>query len=485
MLIGLLLIPLIGALLVRFAPERKVAGLLALGTTVVAFALSLVLFLGFNPDGGTQYGVSYPWIPSLGISFTLGIDGISMLLILLTTFLLPVIILSSLQSEIRSNKLFYSLVLIMQTALMGVFMAGDGFLFYVFWELALIPIWFICLLWGGEERVRITLKFFIYTLAGSLLMLVGLIFVYLRTPEAHSFSMNALYSADLTPDQQSWVFWAIFLAFAIKIPVFPFHGWQPDTYVDAPAQGSMLLSGIMLKMGLFGVLKWLIPVVPQGVAAWGATAAVLSVIGVVYGSVMALAQKDFKRLIAYSSIAHVGLITAGLFALNMQSLQGGMYQMLSHGINVVGVFLIAEIIERNFGTRIMKDLGGLVRDNKLFSVSFMIIVLGSVALPLTNGFVGEFLILTGMYQYSPELTFFGGLTVILGAVYMLRAFQNIMLGDRHVEQRKKIELAASEQVILVLVSVMIVIMGVYPEFLMRLSEPAMNSILELAGVPHS
>ncbi len=485
MLIGLLLIPLIGALLVRFATERKMAGMMALGASLVAFVLSVVIFIGFDPNGGTQLGVSYPWIPALGISFTIGIDGISMLLILLTTFLLPLIILSSLGHEIMSHKLFYSLILIMETALLGVFMAGDGFLFYVFWELALIPIWFICLLWGGKDRVRITLKFFIYTLAGSLLMLVGLIFVYLKTPETHSFSMNALYNADLTPGQQSMVFWAIFLAFAIKIPVFPFHGWQPDTYVDAPAQGSMLLSGIMLKMGLFGVVKWLIPIVPLGVSEWGSTAAVLSVIGVVYGSLMALAQKDFKRLIAYSSIAHVGLITAGLFALNMQGLQGGMYQMLSHGINVVGVFLIADIIERRCGTRIMSNLGGLVRDNKLFSVSFMIIVLGTVALPLTNGFVGEFLILTGMYQYSPELTLFGGLTVILGAVYMLRAYQYIMLGDRHVEQRKNIELASNEKAILVIVSLMIVVMGIYPEFLMRISEPAMNSILELAGVPHS
>lgn len=485
MLIGLLLIPLIGALLVRFVQEKKTAGLLAFGAALVALVYSVVIFLGFDPNGGVQFGLSYPWIPALGISFSLGVDGVSMLLVLLTNFLLPLIILSSLESDIRSHKIFYSLILVMQSALLGVFMAGDGFLFYIFWELALIPIWFICLLWGGKDRVRITLKFFIYTLAGSLLMLVGLIFVYLKTPEAHSFSLTALYDADLTPDQQSMVFWAIFLAFAIKIPVFPFHGWQPDTYVDAPPQGSMLLSGIMLKMGLYGVIKWLIPIVPLGVSEWGSTAALLSVIGVVYGSVMALAQKDFKRLIAYSSMAHVGLISAGLFALNMQGLQGGMYQMLSHGINVVGVFLIADIIERRCGTRIMNDLGGLVRDNKLFSVSFMIIVLGSVALPLTNGFVGEFLILTGMYRFSPELTFFGGLTVILGAVYMLRAYQYIMLGDRHVEQSKNIELASNEKLILVIVSLMIVIMGIYPDMLMRVSEPAMNSILELAGVPHS
>src|SRR6185295_152002 len=249
--------------------------------------------------------------------------------------LVPIIILSSFSHTYKNGPLFYSLILMMQMSLVGVFVALDGFLFYVFWELALIPIYIICLIWGGQDRVRITLKFFIYTLFGSLLMLVALIYLYLQTPGGHTFDINAFYALHLSASQQAYIFWAFFLAFAIKMPVFPFHTWQPDTYTDSPTSGTMLLSGIMLKMGIYGVLRWLLPVVPLGVTDWGTTAMVLSIIGVVYASCIAMVQKDFKRLIAYSSIAHVGLIAAGIFSLTMQGLQGGTIQMLSHGINVV------------------------------------------------------------------------------------------------------------------------------------------------------
>ena len=326
---------------------------------------------------------------------------------MLTTFLVPLIILSSFNHTYKSPGLFYGLILTMQFALVGVFCAYDGFLFYVFWELALIPIYLICLMYGGKERLRITLKFFIYTLSGSLLMLVTLIYLWLQTPGTHSFDLQALYALNLSSGHESWIFWGMFLAFAIKMPIFPFHTWQPDTYVDAPAPGTMLLSGIMLKMGVFGVMRWLLPIVPAGVAEWGNLVMILSVIGVVYASCIAWMQKDFKRLIAYSSIAHVGLISAGVFSLTFQGLHGSVIQMLCHGINVVGLFFIADMIEQRTGTRKMDELGGLRTSAPIFSTYFMIIMLASVALPLTNGFVGEFLLINGIFQYDQTMAAFG------------------------------------------------------------------------------
>jgi NADH-quinone oxidoreductase subunit M len=369
----------------------------------------------------------------------------------------------------------------MQMALVGVFTADDGFLFYVFWELALIPIYFICLVWGGENRGQITFKFFVYTLFGSLFMLIGLIYLYNHTnvEGLKSWAVQDLYAAgrSLTETQQSAVFWLIFIAFAIKMPVFPFHTWQPDTYVNAPTQGTMLLSGIMLKMGTFGVIKWLLPVVPLGLEKWGGTAMILSVVGIIYASVIALSQKDFKRLIAYSSIAHVGLISAGIFSMNQQGLQGAIMQMLAHGVNVVGLFFIADIILRHTGTREMDKLGGIRSMNGNFGVLFLIVLLGSVALPLTNGFIGEFLLINGVYQYNAWFAAFAGLTVILGAVYMLRAYQKIMLGERRDSNITFGSIAGSDKLVLVIICAVILIFGVYPKPLNDIAEEAVKGIL--------
>lgn len=416
--------PLLAALLV-FLSRGNTARNLALGFSVIEFAIAIAAFIQFRHNPGSQHLVfNQAWVPSLGIHFSVAIDGLSILMVLLTTFLVPLIILSSFKNAYENPHSFYGLVLVMQMALVGVFAASDGFLFYVFWELALIPIYFICLLWGGENRGQITFKFFVYTLFGSLFMLIGLIYLYNHTNAEglKSWAVQDLYQAgrSLAANQQSAVFWLIFIAFAIKMPVFPFHTWQPDTYVNAPTQGTMLLSGIMLKMGTFGLIKWLLPVVPLGVEKWAFTAVVLSVIGIVYASIIAISQKDFKRLIAYSSIAHVGLISAGIFSMNQQGIQGAIMQMLAHGVNVVGLFFIADIILRHTGTREIDKLGGIRSMNGNFAVLFLIVLLGSVALPLTNGFIGEFLLINGVYQYCSWLAAFGGLTVILGAVYIDR-----------------------------------------------------------------
>ena len=348
MLTLLIFFPLIAAIFT--AASGKQAGRLAFIFAVIELIMSIAMIIQFIPTGGFQFTQNISWISSLGVRYNVGLDGISILLVLLTTFLVPVILLSSFNREYKNPALFYSLILVMQFALIGVFSALDGFLFYMFWELALIPIYLICLIWGGPNRFRITLKFFIYTLFGSLLMLVALIWLWYQTPGTHTFDLAAFYSLNLSSSQQSWIFWALFLAFAIKMPIFPFHTWQPDTYVDSPTPGTMLLSGIMLKMGIYGVLRWLLPIVPQGLDAWGLTVIVLSVTGIIYASLIAMTQKDFKRMIAYSSIAHVGLISSGIFSLTHQGIQGGVIQMISHGIVVVGLFFIAEIINSRMGT---------------------------------------------------------------------------------------------------------------------------------------
>lgn len=483
MLVGLLIIvPLIASLLVFFT-KGNTSRTVALGLSVVEFILSLVVLFQFkhNPTSADLM-LNCQWVESLGIHFAVSVDALSMLMVLLTTFLVPLIILSSFNTSYEKPNSFYGLILLMQMALVGVFTANDGFLFYVFWELALIPIYFICLLWGGENRGRITFKFFVYTLFGSLFMLVGLVYLYNHTgfeTGIKSWAVTDLYQAgkSLNLHQQSVVFWCIFLAFGIKMPIFPLHTWQPDTYVNAPTQGTMLLSGIMLKMGTFGLIKWLMPVTPLALAEWGWLAIGLSVFGIFYASCIAIVQKDYKRLIAYSSIAHVGLIAAGILSANQQGIQGAVMQMLAHGVNVVGLFLIADILMRHTGTREMEKLGGIRNMNGNFAVLFLIVMLGSVALPLTNGFIGEFLLINGVYQYGAWVAAFAGLTVILGAVYMLRSYQAIMLGEKRDSAIAFGSLASSDKWVLYIICAAIILFGVYPKPLNDLAEEGTKAIL--------
>ena len=476
--IFLILFPLLAALLLVLIKGEQVVKI-AMIAAIIEIAISIFALSQFHYNANVQFEANYAWIKSLGIHFHVGIDGISLLLVLLTTFLVPIIILASFNSNYKNPSVFYSLIFLMQMALIGVFVSLDGFLFYVFWELALIPIYFICLLWGGDNRAKITFKFFIYTLAGSLLMLIGLIYLYQNTPGTHSFDIEALYLAGRGLDaiHQGYIFIAIFMAFAIKIPIFPFHTWQPDTYTTAPTAGTMMLSGIMLKMGTYGLIRWLLPVVPLGVQEWGNLAIVLSVTGIVYASCIAITQKDFKRLIAYSSIAHVGLIAAGILAFNVQGLQGAMAQMLSHGINVIGLFFIIDIIQQRTGKRDFESLGGIRNVNPQFAVLFLIVLLGSVALPLTNGFIGEFLLLNAVYQYSPWLAAFAGLSVILGAVYMLRSYQSVMLGETNAITSSFGKLSNNEKIVLAILCLAIITFGIYPKPLLDISEPAVIKLV--------
>lgn len=482
--------PLLATLLL-FVIKSEQAKYWALTASLVELVVSILVALQFDASEKTQFVINHPWISSLGINFFAGIDGITLLLVLLTTLLTPLIILSSFKQHYENAPSFYGLVLFMEMALVGVFCALDGFLFYIFWEMALIPIYFICLRWGGVNRGPVTLKFFIYTLAGSLIMLIGLIYLYFQTPGDHSFAIQELYTAgqNLPAFDQGLIFWAMFIAFAVKMPVFPFHTWQPDTYHTAPTPGTMLLSGIMLKMGIYGVIRWLIPVVPDGVERWGSSALTLSVIGIVYASFLAIIQKDLKRLIAYSSIAHVGLIAAGIFTMNKIGLQGAMIQMVSHGIVIVGLFYIIDIIISRTATQEIANLGGIRSSAPNFTGVFMIIMLGSVALPLTSGFVGEFLLINAIFQYNFVSGTFAALTMILGAVYMLRSFQFTMLGESNATTAAFMDLDKHEKMVLYPIVVMIILIGIYPTPLLKISEVAVDDLLAIisnyhAGIRH-
>ncbi len=470
-----ILIPLIAAIVILISGKtvKGLAGILSLAP----LAITAYLYINFIPDASTQFLVNYAWIPQFGIHFKAGVDGISMILLLLTNLLMPVIILASFKQDIKNQNAFYALIFFMQSGMLLVFTALDGFLFYIGWEAALIPIYFICALWGGENRIRVNLKFFLYTIAGSLIMLLAIIYLHIQTP-GNSYDLTEFYNLNLDAGTQAWIFWAFFLAFAVKMPVFPFHTWQPDTYTEAPTAGTMLLSGIMLKMGIYGAIRWLIPVAPLGFAVWGQTALILSITGIVYASIIAFKQNDIKRLIAYSSIAHVGLIAAGVFSWNVQGVQGAMIQMLNHGINVVGMFFVADIIIRRMNTRDLSQLGGIAKPAPQLAIGFLIILLGTVALPLTNGFIGEFLLLMGVYNYSFYYSAVAGLTIILGAVYMLRMYQRVMLGETNERTARFIDLDGSEKSVLLIISALIIVIGIYPQPILHISEAAVTDLIE-------
>lgn len=421
----IVLIPIIAALVTAGLGKRNQVWISVL-LSLIPLALLYTYFTRFGVDQGWKSIFDLPWI-SEKIRFTLGFDGLTGILLLLTNLMVPVIVMSAIRNDENQVKLT-ALTLFMQGALNGVFMAQDGLMFYIFWELALIPIYFITLTMTGENAFKITLRFFLYTFIGSLAMLASLLYLFLHTAN-YSFSFEALRSVELSLTESIWVGAGILLAFAVKIPLLPFHSWQADTYTHSPAAGSMLLSGIMLKMGLYGLLRWYLPLAPESIEFFQPWIMGLSVAGILYGALIAMRQKDMKRLVAFSSLSHVALITAGIFTLTSEGLEGGVLQMFVHGVNVIGLFLVIELIERSSGTRILGELGGLAKSNRSFMIFFMLLALGTVAVPLTNGFPGEFMLLKGVYHYSPKLTLIAGLTIVFCAVYIFRMVQFSMFGE--------------------------------------------------------
>jgi NADH-quinone oxidoreductase subunit M len=472
----LILLPLAGALIAGLL-KGKASGFIAVLFSVVQLALTVYMIFAFVPDASVQFSMRKTWISSLGIEFYVGVDGISIIMLLLTNLLMPLILLSANRQENIQRPAFYALALLMQAGLVGVFASLDAFLYYIFWELALIPIFFIMILWGQKNSQRVTLKFFIYTLLGSLFMLAGIILVYIKAGQ-HSFSVETFHGSRLGTADQQLIFWLFFAAYAIKIPIFPLHTWQPSAYTSAPAAGTMLLSGIMLKMGLYSLLRWLLPVTSIAAMQNSNLIIILCLVGIVYGGWIAVNQQNLKTLFAYSSLSHVGLIAAGIFAMNMQGIQGSLIQMLSHGINVVGLFYIADIIYSQTGTLMVRELGGLRLKAPHFAGLFMIILFGSVALPLTNGFIGEFMLLFGLFDYNHWVALLAGTTIIIGAVYMLKMYQHVALGEGSGFASLFSEVSPTDKMILIPIAAMVILAGIYPMPLIELSEASVARLLE-------
>lgn len=476
--IALIALPILLAAVI-FILGGKAAKNIALGGSLVQLALTIFAAIQLHQGQTALLNFNQAWMGSIGINFAFSLDGISIVLALLSAIVSPLIIYSTFSKTLKNASVFYGLILLMLGSMMGAFLAADAFIFYIFYEIALIPIYFLILIWGqGEDRAKVTLKFFVYTIFGSLFMLISLLYVYQHTTP-RSFAFDAMYQAGqaLSVVEQGLVFAGIFIAFAVKMPVFPFHTWQPSTYQAAPTAGTMLLAAIMLKMATYGLIRLVLPMVPDGLSEYGSWAIGLSVIGIVYGSLMAIAQKNFKLLIAYSSIAHVGLISAGILSGNIQGVQGGLFEMLSHGILAVAMFYVYDMFESRLGHDDINKMGGVRDGHATFAFLYFALVMGSVALPFTSGFVGEFLLLIGLYQASGWFAIFGGLTVVLGAVYMLRAFQKMMLGPASAVTTAFSPMTKQDKIILIVLVALVVILGVYPDPIMKMSNTAVESIL--------
>lgn len=470
-LVLLILVPLVTGLLSFFIKGNGAKGL-ALSSTIITMALSAFVSAG---NFATPMHFSVPWIPNLGTEFSLMADGMSAMLCLLTGIVMQVVITVNWNKETPRAGSFYALLLLSQAGLMGVFLAYDALVFYVFWELALIPVYFLCSMWGGEKRIAATFKFFIYTFVGSLMMLAALIYLSMQTPGINSYSwVNIVRSgAALPAAQQQWLFWLMFIAFAIKMPVFPFHTWQPDAYEQSPTPVTIVLSALMVKMGLYAVLRWLYPVLPQGFAMWSDVVVIMAIAGIVYASLIAIKQSDIKRMIAYSSIAHMGLMVAAAFSVNQIGMHGIMVQMFNHGINITGMWLIVSMIENRYGTRNMNELGGMATTAPRMAIAFVIIALANVALPLTNGFIGEFMLFNGLFSggshYHITYMVIAGLGVILGAVYTLNMLQKTVFGNA-VSMKVTNDLSSGEFLGLAIIILLILVLGVYPKPLLDLTQ---------------
>lgn len=486
-LLFLILFPLVGGLLI-FGIQSSISRYFALLVAVLEMLMTFLMLWDFDAQSSFFYEINYPWLDLVKSNLHFGIDGMSMLMLCLVNCLIPLIILSSFNQKKPYPNTFYALIFLMQFGLVGVFVALDILLFYFFWEITLIPIWFISSLWGQEDkRIVVMKKFFIYTFLGSLCMLVGFVYVY---QFSESFSLQDWYNIELTEKQQVFVFWLIFMGFAIKLPLFPFHTWLPDTHTYAPTQGSMLLSGIMLKMAVYGVIRFLLPIVPNAVlGSSGQLVLVGAVIGVLFGAIIALVINNIKTIIAYSSISHLGMMVGGIFATsiltlngkpNTAGLGGAMLQIVAHAINATGLFYCADILYKRFNTKDITQMGGMAKVAPKFSVLFMILLLGAMAVPLTNGFVGEFILLKTLYEYNWFLGVLAGVSIILGAGYMLRLYSKTMFGkgDEAVLSQIK-DIQGVEFFVLLILSGFVLFFGIFPGFILDLVRATLESIIEL------
>lgn len=497
-----ILLPTIGGLLI-IALKKNETAVKAAGVIVslATFVVSLGLYAWYDPaNPAMQFVEKSLWVPSLNVSYHVGVDGISLLLILLTTFLTPIVLIASWKSITRQVTMYVFLMLFLETAMIGVFAALDTFLFYVFWELILIPMYFIIGIWGGHERIYASLKFFIYTMVGSLLMLVAIIWIgyYASTLPGGRFTTDITELFAIAPsipmEAQAWIFAAFALSFLIKVPAFPFHTWLPDAHVQAPTGGSVILAGVLLKMGTYGLIRFNLQLFPQTAIEAAGLLSVIGVIGIIYGALVSMVQKDVKKLVAYSSVSHMGFILLGIFGMTVEGVQGGMIQMINHGLSTGALFLIVGMIYDRRHTRMIEEFGGLAKSIPIFSTFFLIVTLSSIGLPGLNGFVGEFLILVGSFNSavlgSHWYVIFAATGVIFAAVYMLWMFQRVVFGiSRREENTTLPDLSTREIGLLIPVILFIVWIGVYPSTFLSKTEPSVTRIVRMldtvrtGGVP--
>ena len=470
MLISFLLIPILTAIVLLFIKKDTLASQTAIVASLATLALAV--FASLNKIEAFDMA----WLPSLNSRFTLQVDGLAKILILLTAISLPAILMATANNEYKQKNIFLSLLLFTQAGLMGVFLAGDALLFYFFWELALIPVYFLCSIWGGEKRIAITFKFFIYTFLGSLFMLIGILFLNAHTAE-HSFSIQAFIHSNLTNGQKITAFALFFIAFAIKMPIFPLHTWQPDTYEQSPTAVTMVMSAVMVKMGLYGILRWLLPLFPVAFAAHTNVVVFLSVVGILYASFIAIRQDDIKRLIAYSSIAHIGLMNAAIFTNTGIAIQGALIQLFSHGINVLGLWIIADILEQQTGTRSMQQMGGLAKKQPTLAILLVGFALANIAMPLTNAFVGEFLMFNGLFMLNPWIAAFAGISIILAAIYTLNMVQKVAYGEISEKINAMPAPNKAAQAVLIILLIIVFVTGVYPQPLFTLTADTLEQLL--------
>jgi NADH-quinone oxidoreductase subunit M len=487
----LLLIPVVGAAVLLLVPRRLTGALFffALAVSALGFAWSLKILAAFDgAKGEMQLIERIAWMPGFGIEYIVGIDGISLFLVLLTTFLMPLAVLASwsVQDKVKEYLVF---MLLLETGMLGAFVALDLVLFYVFWEVMLVPMYFLIGVWGGARRIYAAIKFVIFTMAGSLLMLVAIIYLatrYAQETQAVTFDLLRLYDFRLPANEQMWLFLAFALSFSIKVPLFPLHTWLPDAHVEAPTAASVILAAILLKFGTYGFLRFALPLFPDAALASAPYFVALSVIGILYGAAVAMMQSDIKKLVAYSSVSHLGFVMLGLFALNMQGVQGGIYQMLNHGLSTGALFLLVGMIYERRHSRMIDDFGGLWQQVPVFSGLLMLVTLSSIGLPGLNGFIGEFLILLGAFAVTPGWTAVAATGLILGAVYMLWMFRRVIFGPlTRPENQQLRDLNARELLIMAPIVALIIIMGVYPQPFLSRMKPSIDFTLKKIFAVHS
>ncbi len=487
----LLFLPLIGGLIVLLL--RRNESLVKWGGVIVStavFLLSLPLYFAYDPvNPAMQFVEKVLWIPSLNASYHVGIDGISLLLVLLTTFITPIVLISSWRSITKNVPMYVFLMLLLETGMIGVFVSLDTFLFYVFWEVILIPMYFIIGIWGGKERIYAALKFFIFTMVGSLLMLVAIIWLswYASALPGGTFTTDLLRLMEIAPsiplEMQSWLFAAFALSFLIKVPAFPVHTWLPDAHVQAPTGGSVILAGVLLKLGTYGLIRFNLQLFPQASIEYASFICVLGIIGIIYGALVSMVQKDVKKLVAYSSVSHMGFILLGIFGMTLEGMQGGLIQMINHGLSTGALFLIVGMIYDRRHTRMIEDFGGLAKCIPIFSTIFLIVTLSSIGLPGLNGFIGEFLVLIGSFNSgvlgSPWYVIFAATGVVLSAVYMLWMIQRVVFGEiKHDENKALKDLDKRELGLMIPIILFIVWIGVYPSTFLSKSEASIQRVVQ-------